>query len=388
MQYNDPITHIGRTTARNAHTPFGIRQADRLQHMFILGQTGTGKSTLLRNLILQDIVAGRGCALIDPHGDLVESVVDVVPHEQQHRVIDFDVTNPNLSYGYNPFAYIHADRRPLLASGILEIFQKLWPKEWGVRMEHLFRNAILTLLEQPHATLKDVTRLFQDKQYRQSCLRNVENQTVLDFWKFEFEKYHPRLKAEATIPINNKLGGFLANPTLKRILCESEEPIRLRSIMDDERILLVNLAKGQIGQDATNLLGSMLMTSIGLAAYSRSDMDGYDRRPIYVHIDEAHNFVTLSTAAMMAELRKYGVALTLVNQYSHQMTIDVREAIFGNAGSLLAFRTGSDDARILEREFRGSIKARDVMSLPNYEMYVRLMIDGAPSNAFSARTTI
>ena len=385
---NSDISFIGVTNARQKFIPFGIKQADRLHHLYVIGKTGTGKTTLLRNLIEQDIRAGRGCALLDPHGDMVADVAASVPEVEQDRLIYFDVTDPKLQWGYNPLAFVSSERRPLLASGILEIFKKLWPKEWGVRMEHLFRNAILTLLEQPKATLSDVIRLFTDKSYLYQCLRNVQNESVQAFWRKEFAKYSYRLKAEATIPIANKLGGYLSNPTLSRILCNAPQTIRLRSVMDEQKILLVNLAKGQIGQDATNLLGSMLLTSIGLAAYSRSDIPEHNRTPFYTFVDEAHNFVTLSTANMMSELRKYGIGLTFANQYLHQMELDIREAITGNAGSVIAFRSGPQDAGYLEKEFGGMVTARDILQLPNWNMYLKLMIDGMPSKCFSGETAL
>lgn len=356
--------------------------------MYLIGKTGVGKSTLIKNLILQDIETGRGCCLIDPHGDLVREVVDSISAEHQDRIINFDVPDPNMEWGYNPLAYVTEERRPLLASGILEIFKRLWPNEFRVRMEHIFRNSILTLLEQPQATLADIMRLYTDKAYLQQCLANVTNQVVRDYWLKEFAKYHYRMKAEATVPILNKLGGFLSNPVLNRILCNPKKVIRLRSVMDEGKVLLINLAKGQIGEDGANLLGSLLLTSLGLAAYSRADSPPESRQPFHVFVDECHNFTTVSTASMMSELRKYGCSLTLANQYLLQFDKDLREAVLGNAGSLICFRVGPKDAKQLYSEFNGNFSVQDLMDLPNYQMYLKLMIDGMPSRGFSGESIV
>ena len=279
------------------------------------------------------------------------------------------------------------DRRPLLASGVMEIFKKQWDgRSWGVRMEHLFRNVLLTLLQQPQATIADALRLFTDSAYRTKALTYVNNEHVKNFWFKEFAKYSHRVKIEAVIPIQNKLGGFLSNPTLASILTTNKKLIRLRSVMDDRKILLVNLAKGQIGEDAANLLGGLILTSLGLAAYSRSEMPEGSRTPFHIYADEVHNFATSSTAAMMRELRKYGVSLTLANQYLEQLDKAIREVILGNAGSLCCFRLGAHDAGYLEKTFDSNFTAQDVMRLANYDLVIKLMIDGMPSRVFSART--
>ena len=377
---------IGTTNARDTHTPFGIKQSDRLHHMYVIGQTGTGKSTLVKNLAIQDIQAGRGCMVIDPHGDMVKALFEVFRGSQEERIIYFDVTHPQLKWGYNPLTHVSTKHYSLLTSGVLEIFKKLWPTEWGVRMEHLFRHAVLTLLEQPNANLGDILALLRDKEYRKECIKTLSNQEVKDFWEHEFEKYSPRLKVESSIPITNKLSGFLSNPTINRIVCGAPNNIRLRSVMDERKVLLVNLAKGQIGEDATNLLGSLLLTSVGLAGYSRSSIPEHQRIPFYTHIDEAHNFLTLSSASMLSELRKYGVSLSFVGQYLRQNDIEIRDAILGNVGTLLSFRVGPTDAVVLEKEFKHRFSQSDFMSLANYDLYLKMMIDGAPSRPFSATT--
>ncbi len=357
--------------------------------MYILGKTGVGKSTLIKNLVLQDIHAGRGCALLDPHGDMVSEVVEQIPENRTDKLIYLNVPDPNLRWGYNPLAYVSPERRPLLASGVMEILKKQWDgRSWGVRMEHLLRNALLTLLEQPRATIADVLRLFTDDVYRNQALGNVTNKHVKNFWFKEFAKYSHRLKAEAVIPVQNKLGGFLSNPTLANILTKDENAIRLRSVMDDGNFLLVNLAKGQIGGDAANLLGGLILTSLGLAAYSRADIPEGQRQPFHIYADEVHNFATLSTASMMSELRKYFVSLCYAHQYFSQLDKDVHNAILGNAGTLICFRVDVHDATQLEKVFDGNFDSQDLMRLENYDMYVKLMIDGMPSRGFSGELQV
>ena len=386
---DESLSIIGTTNHRNKYIPFGIKQKDRMHHMYILGKTGVGKSTLIKNLILQDIEAGRGCALLDPHGDLVSEIVEKIPENRKEKLIYLNVPDPDLEWGYNPLAYVSPERRPLLASGVMEILKKQWDgRSWGVRMEHLLRNALLTLLEQPQANIADILRLFTDSVYRNKALNNVTNEHVKNFWFKEFAKYSYRLKAEAVIPVQNKFSGFLSNPTLANILTRNKKMIRLRSVMDDGNFLLVNLAKGQIGEDSANLLGGLILTSLGLAAYSRSDVPEFSRQPFHIYSDEVHNFATLSTASMMSEMRKYACSLTLANQYLLQLDKDIREAILGNAATHICFRVGIHDATIFEKSFYGIFHARDIMQLENYNFYIKLMINGMETRSFSGRTIL
>ncbi len=381
------ITLLGQLNFRRDKQLFGIKQKDRLHHMYIIGKTGVGKSTLIKNMILQDINADRGCALLDPHGDLVSEIVERIPEHRKNKLIYFNVPDQNLQWGYNPLVFVSPERRPLLASGVMEILKKQWDgRSWGVRMEHLLRNALLTLLEQPHATIADVLRLFTDTSYRKKALGNVTNEHVKNFWFKEFAKYSYRLKAEAVIPVQNKFGGFLSNPTIANILTKNKKMIRMRSVMDDGKFFLVNLAKGQIGEDTANLLGGLILTSLGLAAYSRSDISENSRRPFHIYADEIHNFATLSTASMMSEMRKYACSLTFANQYLLQLDKVIREAIIGNAGTLICFRLGGHDSIFFEKGFCGTCNANDLMKLENFNLYLKMMIDGMPSRSFSALT--
>ena len=288
------ITYFARTNARNDRRVFGIKQSDRLSHMYVIGKTGTGKSTLLERLVLSDIEAGEGLVLVDPHGDLVERIVARVPEHRKGDVIFLDVPNSGQPFGYNPLKRVAPEKRPLAASGLLEVFEKMWPEAWGVRMEHIFRNALLALLDQPQATLPDILRLFTEKEFRKEVIRHIKNPQVREFWEHEYEKYTDRMRSDGIAPIQNKIGAFLANPTLYRILTAPEKPINIRRIMDEGKILLVNLAKGQIGEDASSLLGGLLVTTIGLAAFSRQETDASSRRPFYCYLDEFQKFTTLS----------------------------------------------------------------------------------------------
>lgn len=376
------VSHFARTNHRNEGELFGIKQADRLSHMYIIGKTGVGKSTLLETLAREDLAACRGFALIDPHGDLVERLYRTASPYDQKRIRYLNAPDPKQPYGYNPLRRVPDDKIPLAASGVIETLKKLWPDAWGVRMEHVLRNSLYALLERDDATLPDILRLYADEAYRKRVVRGVRNETVRRFWQHEFESYHFRMRADAVAPIQNKLGALLSDPTLYRILVAPKEPLRFRSIMDRGEVVLVNISKGQLGEDSALVLGGFIASTIGLAAFSRAETD--ERRPFFLYMDEFQSFTTLMMANMMSELRKYGVGLVLAHQYLHQLDPDVRHAVLGNAGTLISFRVGPEDAATLSREFQPTFGTLDLLNLPNYAMYLRLMIDGTPSRAFSA----
>jgi type IV secretory pathway TraG/TraD family ATPase VirD4 len=380
------ISVFAQADFRGRMTPFGIREADRRAHMYLIGKTGTGKSTLIERLILQDIKAGRGVALLDPHGDLVERVRAKVPGDRQGDVIYFDVPNAKQSLGFNPLSNVPQSKRSLAASGLVGVFRKLWRDSWGPRTEHILRNSLLLLLDQPEATLADVLRLLSDAKYRQVALRSVRSEQVRDFWVKEYGQYPARFKAEAIAPIQNKVGAFLADPTLHRILTQPKSSFNLRQVMDEGRIFLVNLSKGKLGEDTASLLGSLLVSLIGLTAIRRADTPEAARRDFYLYLDEFHTFTTLSLAGMLSELRKYRLNLILSHQYLSQLDPQVRDAILGNVGTIIAFRIGLPDAELLESEFFPDFRATDLINLPNYHIYLKLMIDGRVSSPFSART--
>ncbi|MDE2166092.1 MAG: type IV secretion system DNA-binding domain-containing protein [Alphaproteobacteria bacterium] len=388
VDMDGPISYFGRVDFRNDRRRFGIKQPDRLFHMYAVGKTGTGKTTLLETLIRQDIAAGRGAALIDPHGDLAERLAAFVPANRHEDLRYLNAPDPVQPFGYNPLKRVHRSAIPLAASGLLEAFKKHWTDAWGVRMEHVLRNAIYALLELGDASLPDILRLLSDKEFRKATIGKIANPQVKEFWSTEFDQYSFRYRADSIAPIQNKVGALLADPLMRRILTQPERMLHFRRIMDRREILLVNLARGQIGEDTSSLLGSILTTTIGLAAFSRADVPEAKRPDFFLYLDEFQNFTTLSVATMISELRKYHVGLVLANQHISQLKNEVRDAVLGNVGTLIAFRVGPHDAFLLAREFTDRFEPIDLMNLPNHHIYLRLMIDGAPSKPFSAATVL
>jgi hypothetical protein len=383
---NKPITVIGRTNFRSQRKTFGIRQADRRAHLYVIGKTGVGKSTLLGTMVRQDIGAGHGLALFDPHGDLAERVLACLPEKRQDDLIYFNVPDRARPLGFNPLESVPTEKRPLAASGMLEVFKKIWHDSWGPRTEHILRNALLALLDQPQATLADILRLMDDSVFRRIAASRVHNAQVRSFWLREYENYPARFRAEAIAPIQNKVGAFLADPILNVIVTRPKSAFDLRTIMDEGRILLVNLAKGKIGEDVAALLGALLVSRIGLAGLSRSDVPEASRKDFYLYLDEFQNFTTLSLANMLSELRKYRVNLILAHQYLAQLDPQVRDAILGNVGTIISFRLGLADAEILSKEFWPEFSAEDLIRLPNFSAYIKLMVRGAVTRPFSAET--
>ena len=382
----NPITYFARVNFRNDRRTFGIRQQDRRAHMYIIGKTGTGKSTLLETFISQDLEAGAGLAVLDPHGDLIEKVLAEVPASRKADLIYFNVPDPGQTLSFNPLETVSWDKRTLAASGLLEVFKKIWTDSWGPRLEHILRNALLALFERQGSTLADILRLLDDKAFRKSALFWLQDPQVRDFWLREFEGYPARLRAEAIAPIQNKVGAFLANPVLRKILTQAKSSFKLRTIMDEGKILLVNLAKGKIGEDTAALLGALIVSRIGLAGLSRANVTEEERSDFYVYLDEFQNFTTLSLANIFSELRKYRVNMILANQFLAQLDPQVREAILGNVGTIISFRVGPSDSEILEKEFYPEFNATDLTRLPNYHVYLKLMVDGDVSVPFSAET--
>jgi hypothetical protein len=387
MAYTDnPVALFARTNFRGEYKTFGIKQVDRRAHVYIIGKTGTGKSTLLERLIDHDVRSGQGLALIDPHGDLVERVRAGIPKERGADLIYFDVSERLRPLGFNPLESREPHGRSLVASGLVDVFKKIWADSWGPRMEHVLRNALLTLLDQPEATLPGILRLLDDYAFRRAALERVQNPQVRNFWLREFAQYPERFRAEVIAPIQNKVGAFLADPVLQKILTQPKSSFNLRGVMDEGKILLVNLAKGKIGGDTSALLGALLVSSIGLASLGRAAVPETDRRDFNLYLDEFHTFTTLSLASMLSELRKYRVNMVLAHQYLTQLELPIRDAILGNVATMVSFRLGLADAEILAKEFAPVFSPRDLMALPNFEIYLKLMIDGVVSRPFSAET--
>ena len=388
--HNAPSNHIAyfaRTNARTSHQLFGIKRPDRLLSMYIIGKTGTGKSTLLETLATQDIQHNEGITFLDPHGDIIERIAQAIPAHRKDEVIYFDVPSPNLPYGYNPLRRVAFQYHPLATSGLMEVFYKRWgEKAWGQRMERVLRNAIFALLEQQNATLPDLMRLLREKGFQETVARRISNKEVRDFWQSEFPKYSYRYRMDVAAPILSKVGAFLSDPKLYRILTTPNNPVQFRKIMDEGKILLVNLATGRIGSDSAGLLGALFVTTIGLAAYSRANVGEKARKPHFLYMDEFQSFTTLSVANMLSEVRKYKLGMCLAHQYLNQLDPEVRHAVLGNAGTLISFRLGAEDALYIAQELAPIFGAGDLIKLPNHSIYLKLMIDGAPSKPFSANT--
>lgn len=382
----DSIAFFARADYHDKTRVFGIRRADRHAHMYVVGKTGGGKSTLIETLVRQDLESGCGLALLDPHGDLVERVVARVPKTRQRDVIYFNVPDRTRPLSFNPLERSFPFNQSLAVSGLLEVFKKIWSDSWGPRTEHVLRNALWALMEQRIATLADVLRLIDDKSFRKKVAQETANEQVRSFWLGEYERYSNAFRAVIVAPIQNKVGAFLADPILNRILTQRKSAFDLRQVMDQGKVLLVNLAKGKIGEDSAALLGALLVTKMGLAGLSRADTLETERRDFFMYLDEFHTFTTLSIATMLSELRKYRVGMLLAHQYLSQLDEKVRDAVLGNAGTIITFRLGAEDARVLSKEFSPEFSALDLTTLPNHHIYLKLMVKGSVSRPFSAVT--
>lgn len=381
LPFHNHVTRLGFAYSRRGDFPFGIRLADRLMHLYVIGQTGTGKSTLLLNLASQDARDGLGFCLIDPHGDIATHLTSRLSATHTY----WNAADPASPYGYNPLTRVSAPYRPLIASGLIETLRKQWSDAWGARMEHLLRYAILALLDQPLADIRDIVRLYVDKGFRRSVVSRVSDPQVSHFWKREFPNMNYQNAADGVAPIANKLGAFLANPVVRKAVCEPDEPLRFRKIMDQGEALIINLAKGQLGSDNANVLGGLIVSSFMNAAFSRNDQPEYERRPFILYVDEFHSFTTSAFAGMLSETRKYGLGLTLAHQHIVQTDKEVFEAVLGNVGSLMVFRVGAEDAPTFTRQL-GTVDLRDLVNLPNYRAFVQLLVLGKKTPAFTSIT--
>jgi len=354
--------------------------------MYIIGKTGTGKSTLIENLAISDIKNGYGLALIDPHGDMAEDILNFIKKKRIKDVIYFNPGDLDYPIAFNPLEKVPKDFHHLVVSGIISTFKKIWSESWGPRLEHILRHSILSLLEYPNSTLLDLPKLLTDKDFRTNVINFVTHPQVREFWLSEFDRYSAWLRSEAISPILNKIGQFLTSIPLRNIVGQRENSFDLRQVMDEGKILLVNLAKGKIGEDNCSLLGALIVTKIHLAALSRTDLPEEKRKPFYLYVDEIHSFLTLSFVDILSEARKYGLNLILAHQYIEQLDEKIRAAIFGNVGTLISFRIGAEDAKYLAQEFSPVFNETDLINLPNYHIYLKLMIDGITSQPFSAIT--
>jgi hypothetical protein len=388
IEHKEKIIAFGETNFRDRCVIFGIKPDDRRRHMYIIGKTGSGKTTLIENMIVQDIQAGHGVAVIDPHGELASRMLDFVPPERIEDVVYFNPADIDYPIAFNAIEQVPFEYRHLVVDGIMAVFKKIWVDVWSARMEYILNNTLLSLLEIPNATLLGVNRMLAEKEYRKQIVDKLTDPVVKAFWVNEFERYDSRFRAEAVAPIQNKVGQFSSNPLIRNIIGQVKSKINLRDIMDNRRILIANLSKGLIGEVNSALLGSMLVTKLQLAAMSRVDIPEEERPDFYLYVDEFQNYATDSFANILSEARKYRLNLILVHQYISQLvskdSTKVKDAIFGNVGTIVAFRVGAEDAELLEKEFAPEFSANDLVNLPKFNFYIKLMIDGVASRAFSA----
>lgn len=385
----DRITYFGQTDARNQKVTFGIKAKDRTKHVYVIGKTGMGKSTLLENMAVQDIKNGEGMAFIDPHGKTAELLLEYVPEHRQKDVVYFAPFDMEHPISFNVLESVDPDKRHLVVSGLMSTFKKIWQDAWSARMEYILTNTLLALLEYPDATLLGVNRMLSDKAFRNQVISYVTDASVKAFWTQEFANYTERMAAEAVPAIQNKIGQFTANALIRNMIGQPKSSFDIRKMMDQGKIFIINLSKGRIGESNANLLGGMLITKIYLAALSRADIPDRVLKTLpnfYLFVDEFQSFANESFADILSEARKYKLNLTMAHQYIEQMEEEVRAAVFGNVGTMIVFRVGAFDAEVLEKEFAPQFTAEDIVNLGIFQIYLKLMIDGISSQPFSATT--
>lgn len=384
---NDSVTYFAETDFRGEKRSFGIKNEDRSRHVYIIGKTGMGKSTLLENMAAQDIQSGEGMCFIDPHGSAIDTLLEYVPEHRIKDVVYFAPFDSDYPISFNVMEDVGADQRHLVVSGLMSAFKKIWVDAWSARMEHILNNTILALLEYPGSTLLGVNRMYADKGFREEVVSKVTDPGVKSFWNEEFAKWDERFMREATAAIQNKIGQFTSNPLIRNIVGQGHSSFDIRKLMDQKKIFLVNLSKGRVGEQNAGLLGAMIVTKIYLAAMSRADVAKSvmaELPPFFLFVDEFQNFANDSFSDILAEARKYKLNLTIAHQYIEQMEESVRDAVFGNVGTTIAFRVGPLDAEVLEKIFLPTFTAEDIVNLGKYQIYLTLMIDGVGSKPFSA----
>ena len=390
VSFNKNITYLAKTNFRNQEQVFGIKRRDRRQHMYVLGKSGSGKSALLGNMIVQNIWNGEGVCVVDPHGELVESVLASIPAHRVKDVVYFNPADTDFHIGFNVLEVDDPKYKHLVASGLMGIFTKIWANAWSARMEYILNNAILALSDTEGSTLLGIPRLLVDKDYRQVVINNLKDPVIKAFWVHEYENWRDQYRNEAIAPIQNKVGQFLSTAMVRNVLGQPKSTINLFEMMNTGKIFLVNVSKGRIGEDNSALLGGMLITKLQLAAMERVRVPEEERKDFYLYVDEFQNFVTDSFASILSEARKYRLCLCLAHQYIAQLVTKdseaVRDAVFGNVGTMIVFRVGAADADFLEKEFEPEFMVQDMVNLPNYHAYLKLMVDGVTSRPFSSKT--
>ncbi len=384
--HEQDVVYFAKTNFRNQLRKFGIKTDDRRRHVYVVGKTGMGKTTLLENMILSDIYAGHGCCYVDPHGDTAEKLIDYIPSWRINDVIYFNPSDIDHPIGFNILEAIDPSLKNLVASALMSVFKKIWENVWSARMEYILNNTILALLDTPGSTLLGVNRMLSDKGFRLEIVKNIQDPIVKQFWVTEFAAYDAKFATEAVAPIQNKIGQFLSSSVIRNIVAQAKSSINLREMMDTQKIFIINLSKGRIGEDAMRLLGGMLITKMQVAAMERVNQPETEREDFYLYVDEFQNFAVESFASILSEARKYRLNLIMAHQYITQLSEEVRDAVFGNVGTIITFRVGSPDAVFMENEFMPRFTPEDIINLPKAGVYLKLMIDGVASQPFSAAT--
>jgi len=382
----DDVCLFAETNYRNQLRRFGIKLDDRRRHMYVIGKTGMGKTTMLENMVLHDIYAGHGLGIVDPHGDYAEKIIDFIPPKRINDVVYFNPADLNFPIGFNILEVKTEEQKHLVAAGLMSIFKKIWVDMWSSRMEYILNNTLLALLDYPGSTLLGINRMLADKAYRRRVISKLKDPVVKAFWQNEFAGYNERYAQEAVAPIQNKIGQFLSASVIRNMVAQIKSTINIREIMDSKKILIMNLSKGRIGEDNSRLLGGMLITEIQLAAMERVDTPEAQRQDFFLYVDEFQNFASSSFANILSEARKYRLSLIMAHQYVAQLDETVRDAVFGNVGTVSTFRVGAGDAEMLAKEYAPVFTEEDLVNLPKYHIFLKLMIDGVASQPFSAVT--
>ena len=380
------LTVLWDTDYRGDKIRFWVRQEDKFRHMYIVGKTWTGKSTFINNMIISDMRAGNGLCLLDPHGELVDDLLEYIPSNRINDVILFDVGDAEYPIGFNLLQADNEDEKNRIASGVVSTFQKLFDNSRGPRLEYILRNVVLSVIDYPNATLMHILRILTDKEFREEVISHVKDPVLLKFWNNEFNRWQDKQREEAVWPITNKVGQFLSSRLVRNIFGQPRTKLSIRRAMDEGKIILVNLSKGKIGEDNANMIGSLLVTKIQIDAMGRADMAKHLRKPFYLYIDEFQNFATKSFATILSEARKYKLSLIVANQYTSQLDEAIKDAIFGNVGTIFSFTLWYDDASVMTSQFKELVSTNDLISLPKFTAYTRLMVDGVSSDPFSMKT--
>ncbi len=385
---SDEINYFAKTNFRNKQVPFGIKTDDRRRHMYMIGKTGMGKTTMMENMVIQDIRNGKGVCFVDPHGDSLKKILDFIPNDRINDVVYFNPADLEYPIAFNILEAVDSKYKHLVASGLMGVFTKIWASMWSSRMEYILNNTILALLDSPGNTMLGIVRMYVDKKYRKKIVDSIKDPMVKAFWLEEFANYAEKYRTEAVAPIQNKVGQFLSSAVIRNIVGQPKSTIDLREIMDNQKILLLDLSKGKVGEDNSALLGAMIITKLQLAALSRVDIPEPERKDFYLYVDEFQNFVTDSFATILSEARKYRLNLVMGHQYIGQLSPDnntkMRDAVFGNVGTMVIFRVGAADAEYLETEFEPTFTPNDIVNIPKYNVILKLMINGVASDPFTA----